>query len=84
MLTELGKVLTQKGFDHIADMHSDKEPATMGFGQPDGSIKRYKVVRIDRENKKIWAEPITLMTEDEMVKHVSEKIAKRVKRKGKK
>lgn len=80
MLTELGKVLTQKGFDHIADMHSDKEPATMGFGQPDGSIKRYKVVRIDRDNRKVWAEPIELLTEDEMVEKITQKIVKRTKK----
>lgn len=76
MLTELGKILNDAGFAEIVERHSDEHPATLGFRQEDGSIKRYKVVRIDNENHKIWAEPITLLTEDELV----DQVTKRMKR----
>lgn len=59
MLTELGKILTDKGFDNMVATHTEKEPAVLGF-MKNGKLTHYKVVRIDVINRKVWAKPVKL------------------------
>lgn len=79
MLTELGKVLTDKGFDHIVDMFeaNPNDKPVMGFMKND-KMTHYRVERIDKVNRKIWAQPTTLFMEDEV------DIVDKPKRRGKK
>jgi hypothetical protein len=39
---------------------------TLGFQQEDGSIQRYKIIRLNKTRRTGFAEKVTLYTEDEM------------------
>ena len=62
ILINLGEVLTPK---------ARKEAfvgQTYGFLQEDGTTTRYKVIRISKTNRNVWAERVTLLTPEEMEK----------------
>lgn len=66
-LVNLGEVLTPKARQEA------KKGQTYGFKQEDGSIVHYKVIRISKTFRNVWAEQITLHTPEEMDKIWEEK-----------
>lgn len=61
-LVDLGEVLRR---DAIARLEKGQ---TLGFKQEDGSIERYKIIRITKKGHHVWAEKTTLYTQEEMKK----------------
>ena len=60
ILINLGEVLTPQA------RKDAKKGQTYGFQQSDGNIIHYKVIRISKSFRNVWAERVTLLTPDEM------------------
>lgn len=58
-VVEISDILTPAGVQGL------KVGQTLGFKQPNGSIKRLKIVRKDVKKGRVWAEPVILMTQEE-------------------
>jgi len=61
-LVNLGEVLTPQARKEA------KKGQTYGFQQPDGSITRYKVIRISKTFRNVWCEKVDLLTPEQMDK----------------
>lgn len=61
-LVELSSILTPEAYKKL------KKGQTLGFKQEDGSIKHYKIIRINKTRRTCFAEEIKLYTKEEMQK----------------
>lgn len=59
MLVDLGTVLKPEATKTL------KKGQILGFNT-DGKIQHYKIIRINKTKNHVWAEKVTLYTEDEM------------------
>lgn len=59
-LIDLTEILKPEAFKTLT------KGQTLGFQQEDGSIERYKIIRLNRTRKTGFAEKITLLTTEEM------------------
>lgn len=59
-LIDLSTILTPEGFKQF------KKGQTLGFQQEDGTIERFKIIRLNKTRRTGFAEKITLYTTDEM------------------
>ena len=59
-LLDLTEILKPEAFQTLT------KGQTLGFQQEDGSIQRYKIIRLNKTRRTAWAEKIELYTQDEM------------------
>ena len=59
-MVDLGEVLKPEAIKGL------KKGQTLGFRQDDDTVQHYKIIRINKAKKTVWAEKVDLYTEDEM------------------